>query len=532
MALSSNATHRYRFVWVKLWLGILLPEWAPIEFDHTAKEKLQQLRESSKGEIDPELKTVYQHLWDVHRASELAEYQPRLFHLFLCSIRSPTTNYVTSALRIRAGSYNDRLTSRHVRHLFANFLVEDSKGHLHFAHATAMNFILSMDANEKSRSPGVVKMFDARRNHLSVADSCITLIGDLDHQAWKHPFLSSSDGSFKNVSEMPESLDDLPQDNRNIGNSMETVFENVSELQKKLLRVPFGDWYDRTAMENLGFKPRTPLSEAQRQDSFAVYVLFFWWYHYWSAHRDEIISHKGWIKFCDKVIFPPRSAFFASVMVLYGVLKFGRPGVYYNLFRRRNDWLYYLPTMRFLQSNWPRSWVENFGPGHVVEDSKVEVKFLVLHALATLFPVRNGWALLNDADLKDFAGSSGDMEGSRLKRLLHNVRTQNAFGRPALHTSCELMNLGVIKLILEGTRLSEGEGAAMALLVDQDAAGRIALEHCFRKGTAGQATAEFLLPLREGTDGTMPRRASTIPSASFRSGSERSLENAGAGRRW
>lgn len=492
---SSNAAHPYRFVWVKLWLGILLPEWAnPIQFDVTAEKKLQELRECSKSELDPEFKTVYQRLWDVHQEGELAEYQPRLFHLFLCSIRSPTTNYVTSALRIRADSFNDQLTSRHVKHLFANFLVEDSKGHLQFAHATAKNFILSMNATEESSLPGGAKMFDARRNHLSVADSCLILIGDLDHQAWKDPFLSSSHGSLMNVKKQKnkkqkyvvaeeESLDDW-----NIEGSMETVLENVSEMQEKLLHIPLNDWYDKTAMETLGFKPRFPLAEAQGKDCFAVYALFFWWHHFWEVHQNEMISHEGWIKFFDTVIFPPRSAFFASILALFEFLSYSpySPG----------GWHYYPRSMRNRLTPFPpirSAPAEIFSPGHIVEKSRVGMKLLVLHALAYLFPIEDGWARLSDVDLKAFAESKGNLEGGRLKCLLQVVRTQNAVGIPALHTSCSLTNSGVVKLLLQGTRLSEGEGAAMALLVDRDATGRIALEQCFNKGMVGQAVAELLL---------------------------------------
>ena len=499
---SSNAANPYRFVWVKLWLGILLPEWADaIQFDYTAEKGLKELRESSKSKLDPDLKTVYQRLWDVHQEGELAEYQPRLFHLFLCSNRSPTTNYVTSALRIRADSFNDQLTSRHVKHLFANFLFEDSKGHLHFTHATAMNFVLSINATEESSLPSGAKMFDARRNHLSVADSCLILLGDLDHQAWKDPFLSSSHGSLMNVKkqkkkkqkyvieeeeeEMPESPDDW-----NIEGSMETVLENVSEMQEKLLHIPLDDWYDKTAVETLGFKPRFPLKEAQGKDCFAVYALFFWWHHFWGVHQNEMISHEGWIKFFDTVIFPPRSAIFASILALFGFLRFGTRRPY-----SPRDWHYYPRSMRnsrmtILTRILP---AETFQPGHIVENSRVEMKFLVLHALAYLFPIKDGWARLSDVDLKAFAESKGSLEGGRLKCLLQLVRTQNAFGQPALHTSCDLTNSGVVKLLLQGTRLSEGEGAAMALLVDRDATGCIALEHCFNKGMAGQAVAELLL---------------------------------------
>ena len=458
---SPNAAHPYRFVCVKLWLGILLPEWADaIQFDYTAEKGLQELRESSKSKLDPDLKTVYQRLWDVHQEDELAEYQPRLFHLFLCSIRSPTTDYVTSALRIRADSFNDQLTSRHVKHLFANFLSENSKGHLHFIHATAKNFILSMNATEESCLPSGAKMFDARRNHLNVADSCLILLGDLDHQAWKDPFQSSSHGSLMNVKkqknkkqkyviaeeeeeEMPESPDDW-----NIEGSLETVLENVSEMQEKLLHIPLDDWYDKTAVEILGFKPRLPLEEAQGKDCFAVYALFFWWHHFWEVHQNEMISHEGWIKFFDKVIFPPRSAFFASILALFEFLRFGTPQLY-----SQRDWHYYPRSMRNNRTSIPP--VETVQPGHIVENSRVEMKFLILHALACLFPIKDGWARLSDVDLKAFAESKGNLEGGRLKCLLQVIRTQNAFGQPALHTSCALTKSGVVKLLLQGTRLSE-----------------------------------------------------------------------------
>jgi hypothetical protein len=190
-------------MWVKLWLGILLPEYGdPIRFQTTAETKLQELRASSKSEVDQEFRPVYQRLWDVHRAGELAEYQTRLFHLVLCLGRDRTTDLILSALRVHKDSVNARLNTKDVKHIFANFLVENETHHLEFTHGTAENFIRNMEATDGFPLPGVAKMFDGRSNHLSVADTCLSLIADLNHPAWKDAIVKSEDNDWMTVSEL------------------------------------------------------------------------------------------------------------------------------------------------------------------------------------------------------------------------------------------------------------------------------------------------------------------------------------------
>jgi hypothetical protein len=198
----------------------------------------------------------------------------------------------------------------------------------------------------------------------------------------------------------------------------------------------------------------------------------------------EPLSSKGWIDLVDTVVLAPGSGLLVSILIMHASLD----GI--STARRRH-----------VDTSYRKYHLGNF-----VEIRGKEMKFLVLHAFAYVFFIED--CTISDNLLMALAEYKGDLRGRRLRLLFEDVRAKNSFGSTVLHWACILNNYGIVKMILQGTRLVAGTHAVLALLIEEDNYGTIALEYCFDKADV----ARLLLCFESEQPASDPRRRQlTVP---------------------
>jgi ankyrin repeat protein len=181
-------------VWVRIWLDILLPHLNPLHIitgRKRAEELLKEMRETSlpAAQRDKQLQTAYQRLWERNENPSLIKTRTHLFRLVLCSFSNHGIAELTQALQVSSGDDDldhEAITEAIVRRLGDNFLEEDSTGNVIFVHDSAKAFISKMkDKNVEGPDQINALIFEAKRNHLYVAELYITVASLPEHPLWQ-----------------------------------------------------------------------------------------------------------------------------------------------------------------------------------------------------------------------------------------------------------------------------------------------------------------------------------------------------------
>ncbi|KAI2607977.1 hypothetical protein GGR54DRAFT_390625 [Hypoxylon sp. NC1633] len=171
------------FRWVQVWLEILLPlndDRIAIRTEQLARDRLIELRSDASEAADKRLESGYQRLWDLSSLPEFTAIRIRLFHLVLGSFLPLTSGDIQEALRIENGSLNNDVTGEIVERLYSNFLYKDSKVVLRFVHDSARKFVRNIPDPEN----GKMKLFDDKKNHLSISNLYIEVMESSAHPCW------------------------------------------------------------------------------------------------------------------------------------------------------------------------------------------------------------------------------------------------------------------------------------------------------------------------------------------------------------
>jgi hypothetical protein len=293
-------TDQSRYVWVQIWLNILLPT---IGFGNiirrrdNALELLEALENSSSGknEASDQLQAGYQRLWDTSLLKGFDEVRIRLFRLVFCSFRRLSLVELTNALRIPANGnapYDEDLSEQDIKGLYSNFLIQDTRGYLEFAHASAHQFLSSMKFEDFR---GNEVDFSQRQNHESVSKLFIGAVRQPDYIFDRKLNLSLSQWS-----DICRIFDIRPR-----GLPISKIHQQITQ-SLKCLSVPPARAKGPT---------RPP------------YIIEFGLRHCRHAAEKQRIHDKVWSEVLDQVILPDDSAFaFLCIWTLSDLLSLWRGG--------------------------------------------------------------------------------------------------------------------------------------------------------------------------------------------------------------